>query len=78
MVVHDIWEIRDVQSAVTDWMEQPFANDPRWHEYSRRVKDIILKEETVFMIKKFGRLEQFHGASNLDGHHAGIFNEETN
>jgi len=76
MVVHDIWEVKDVHTAVSDWMSQPFAHDPRWHEYSRRVKDIIIKEETVFMVKKFGRMVEFHEDSEVSSHNAGIFKEE--
>ena len=75
VVVHDIWEIKDIQTAVTDWMNAPFANDPRWHEYSTRVKDIIVKEETVFMVKRLGRMMPFHGDDVGADHNPGIFNE---
>jgi|GEM_PF-2389245 len=76
-VVHDIWEVESIQMAVTEWMSAPFASDPRWHEYSKRVKDIIVKEETVFMVKRAGRLEPFLKDSESHGeHHAGIFKEE--
>lgn len=59
-VIHDIWELKDINTAVTDWMAQPFANDPRWIEYSQRVRDIIVYEDTVFMVKKFGRLQNYY------------------
>lgn len=73
-VVHDIWEIRDIQTAVTDWMAAPFANDPRWHEYSRRVKDLIIREETVFMVKRAGRLvAAYDEDGNATEHHPGLF-----
>ena len=75
VVVHDIWEIKDVQTAVTDWMNAPYANDPRWHEYSKRVKDIIFKEETVFMVKRLGRMTPFHSVVGRSDHNPGLFNE---
>lgn len=76
-VVHDIWEIKDIQTAVTEWMQAPFAGDPRWHEYSARVKDIIVKEETVFMVKRAGRMvPMFDDNGNESEHHPGIFTNE--
>lgn len=76
-VVHNIWEIRDIQTAVTDWMSAPFASDPRWHEYSERVKDIIVREETVFMVKRFGRmLPAFEENQIAQGHNPGLFTNE--
>ena len=76
-VIHDIWEIRDIQTAVTDWMSAPFASDPRWHAYSERVKDIIVKEETVFMIKRLGKMVPvYEENSTAQEHHPGLFTNE--
>ena len=73
-VVHDIWEVRDIQTAVTDWMDAPFANDPRWLEYSDRVKDIIVAEETVFMVKRYGQMPSVFDVAEGDGsHNPGLF-----
>lgn len=76
-VVHDIWEICDIQTAVTDWMDAPFANDPRWIEYSERVKDIIVREETVFMVKRLGRMVPAFGQTEQgEEHNPGLFMTE--
>lgn len=76
-VVHDIWEICDIQTAVTDWMTAPFANDPRWIEYSERVKDIIVREETVFMVKRLGRMvPAFDETGERSDHNPGLFSSD--
>lgn len=76
-VVHDIWEISDIQTAVTDWMDAPFAGDARWIEYSERVKDLIVREETVFMVKRHGRMiSAFEPSSPENAHNPGLFMTE--
>lgn len=56
-VIHDIWESEDGAKAFNDLLTQVYAKDPRWDEYCKRVKDIIVFEEMTFMIKAAGEMK---------------------